>query len=69
MEAKYWGCFGIVRHEYLSTIKDYGYQSVVNLSIVASQNYVLLSGQPDKLTVGTDTNEVGLLVAPELRRN
>lgn len=52
-----------------STKKNYDYQTVVDLTATAPANYVLLSGQPGQLTVGTDTNEVDLLVAPKIERS
>ena len=52
-----------------SLTKPYDYLTQLDLSATAPANYVLLSSQPRQLTVGTDTNEVDLLVAPKIERS
>lgn len=49
-----------------SDTRKYYYLDEVNANAIAPKGYVLLAGQNTNLTVGYDTNELDLLVAPKL---
>lgn len=50
-----------------TSTKQYYYRDVVDVAGQAPENYVLANGQEEKVKVGTDTNEVDLLVMPKMK--
>lgn len=53
-------------HQIATSTKSYDYLTQLDLTANTPANYVLLTGQNTKLTVGYDHNELDLLVAPKI---